>query len=109
MAPKRLADEQQPHPQGGQHRVSVGVRSLDGETPAEWRERIRRSYVELGETPPHNLKRFERWTSKRTAASTGHVAADKRRTLVEQFECELQRQEFEAERAECSGQADVPF
>lgn len=33
-----------PHPQGGQHRGSVGVSTWDGETDAERRERLRRGH-----------------------------------------------------------------
>jgi len=47
---------------GGQHRASVGISTLDSETPAEWRERIRRMHRELGEPEPENLERFEKWT-----------------------------------------------
>lgn len=57
---KRMTHFFKPRSPGGQHRASIGVRSLDGETPAEWRHRIRAAHVELGLTPPDNLERYER-------------------------------------------------
>jgi hypothetical protein len=47
---------------GGQHRPSIGVRTLDAETPEQWRARIQQGYVDAGDEPPTDaeLQKCER-------------------------------------------------